>query len=633
MGTVGYMSPEQVLGKPLDARSDLFSLGAVLYEMLSGKRPFQKETAPETMAAILKEEPPGLSGTSKAVSPGLDRIVRHCLEKEPEQRFQSARDVAFDLQSAGDFSSAEARAALAAEGTRARRLVGASALLAAGFAIGALAVWLTRAPAREPVRVRPLTFSGQDGEPSASPDGRLVAFTSTREGVSRIWVKQLGGGEAPLTAGPDRRPRFSPDGSSVLFVRGEGSRLAAYRASLVGSEPRKILDDVSEADWSPDGRRIAFLRSRVVSSQTESDPGRGRGSGRPRDGLSHGPRLLAHPRAVVSGRPHDRGHQDGRGRLRAGRRDPPRRSVERQGPGARAGAAESPGLRSRVVGAGSGHRVRAAGQRDGRQLRRARACHLEEHRVGQGAHALLGLESLPDNRRLEDVRLFRPAWPGPPRFRRDGARHQPAGNSDRPGSLRAAIACYTAGSGRNRQPTYSPDGEQLIFSSNLSGNLDLWAISTRTGALRQLTDDPAQDWDPAFTPDGKHILWSSDRRGNLEIWIANTDGSGARQLSRDDGDAENPTATPDGTWIVYGSGGPAKQGIWKIRPDGSGATRLVPGFLSNAEVSPDGRIATFVRLDRSQSSTTVGAVEIATGRLLPFEIRVPQSWGPTPPAS
>src|SRR5206468_9312176 len=98
MGTAGYMSPEQVRGKSTDARSDIFSFGAILYEMLSGKRAFQGDTAADTMSAILKEEPADLSVTNQSISPGLERIVRHCLEKNPEQRFHSAHDLAFDLE-------------------------------------------------------------------------------------------------------------------------------------------------------------------------------------------------------------------------------------------------------------------------------------------------------------------------------------------------------------------------------------------------------------------------------------------------------------------------------------------------------------------------------------------------------
>jgi serine/threonine protein kinase len=139
LGTVGYMSPEQVLGKQLDSRSDLFSFGVVLYEMLSGKRPFQKDTAPETMAAILKEEPPELSGVNKAVPPGLDRIVRHCLEKEPSNRFQSARDVAFDLESLSQITAPGTAPLQAPRGKRRLAVVSLGVALLATFgAVGPL---------------------------------------------------------------------------------------------------------------------------------------------------------------------------------------------------------------------------------------------------------------------------------------------------------------------------------------------------------------------------------------------------------------------------------------------------------------------------------------------------------------
>src|SRR5207253_6641394 len=105
MGTLGYMSPEQVRGRPADARSDIFSFGAILYEMLSGKRAFHGDSAADTMSAILKEDPPDLSVTNQNIAPGLERIVRHCLEKNPEQRFHSAHDLAFDLAALSGLSA------------------------------------------------------------------------------------------------------------------------------------------------------------------------------------------------------------------------------------------------------------------------------------------------------------------------------------------------------------------------------------------------------------------------------------------------------------------------------------------------------------------------------------------------
>ena len=140
LGTLGYMSPEQVKGKPADARSDIFSFGAILYEMLSGKRAFHADSAAETMSAILREEPPDLSVTNQSVSPGLERIVRHCIEKNPEQRFHSAHDVAFDLEA---LSGTSGQAAVIA--TRRRLPVVPALLVAVGLLAGAaLAYFLVR---------------------------------------------------------------------------------------------------------------------------------------------------------------------------------------------------------------------------------------------------------------------------------------------------------------------------------------------------------------------------------------------------------------------------------------------------------------------------------------------------------
>src|SRR6478609_8662083 len=133
MGTLGYMSPEQVKGKSADARSDIFAFGAILYEALSGQRAFHRDTAAETMSAILREEPPDLSATNKSVQPGLERIVRHCLEKNPEERFYSARDVAFDLEALSGLSGATAAPSVAGRPGRRRLLplLGVAAILAA----------------------------------------------------------------------------------------------------------------------------------------------------------------------------------------------------------------------------------------------------------------------------------------------------------------------------------------------------------------------------------------------------------------------------------------------------------------------------------------------------------------------
>src|SRR5205807_2792151 len=139
MGTAGYMSPEQVRGQALDPRSDIFSFGAILYEMISGKRAFHGDTPADTMSAILKEEPPDLAETNRNVSPALERIVQHCLEKSPEQRFHSASDIAFDLEHLSGVSSTTARATVVA-GARPRRKLVAIVASSIGLAVVMLGV-------------------------------------------------------------------------------------------------------------------------------------------------------------------------------------------------------------------------------------------------------------------------------------------------------------------------------------------------------------------------------------------------------------------------------------------------------------------------------------------------------------
>lgn len=172
----------------------------------------------------------------------------------------------------------------------------------------------------------------------------------------------------------------------------------------------------------------------------------------------------------------------------------------------------------------------------------------------------------------------------------------------------------TSGLSIDRQPVFSPDGRRLMFSSNRSGNVDIWIMDLDTGRTSRLTDDPAGDWDPAFTPDGQSVLWSSDRGGNMEIWMADVDGSGARQVSNDGIDAENPTMTRDEQWVIYASSSDAKRGIWKIRPDGTDATRLAAGSYLLPEVSPDGRFALFMMIH--QLTSYVKVLDVQSGEIL-----------------
>jgi Tol biopolymer transport system component len=282
MGTVGYMSPEQVMGKPLDARSDLFSLGVVLYEMLSGKRPFQKDTAAETMAAILKEEPPELSGTDKPVPPGLDRIVRHCLEKEPSSRFQTARDVGFALESLSQATTA-GTAPLRAGGRRRRLAVAALGITLAVGLVGFFLLGRRSATLASPT-FQKLTFGkGWVGAARFTADGNSIVYSARWEDrdlqlhTSRLdapvantvepgqaLVVGIHGGEMAVLLPPEI-------GSSRAQQYSRGWLLATLPVG--GGTPRPVLEGVFAADWSPDGKAFAVVRSDGGRRRLEFPPG------------------------------------------------------------------------------------------------------------------------------------------------------------------------------------------------------------------------------------------------------------------------------------------------------------------------------------------------------------------------
>ncbi|MGE5414838.1 MAG: protein kinase domain-containing protein, partial [Syntrophomonadaceae bacterium] len=285
MGTLGYMSPEQVKGKPADARSDIFAFGAVFYEMLSGKRAFHGDSAGETMAAILKEDPPDLSVTNQNISSGLERIVRHCLEKNPERRFHSSSDIAFALEALSGLSIASGAAATASKPRlgliRAGTPVAAGlALLVAGLTAGS---WFAGGKGHSFPTYKRLTYRrGLVSNARFAPDGQTILYSADWDGApSRIFSTRPEGRESTALPLPS---------ASLLAVSSRGEmaillepkidyNLYVRRGTLAvvplsGGSPREILRDVRYADWSPDGKDLAVARQDGARQRLEYPPGR-----------------------------------------------------------------------------------------------------------------------------------------------------------------------------------------------------------------------------------------------------------------------------------------------------------------------------------------------------------------------
>ena len=281
LGTVGYMSPEQVRGQEVDARSDIFSFGSILYEMLSGRRAFRGDSAVEILSAILKEDPPDLVETNSTLSPGFERIVRHCLEKRREERFQSARDLAFQLDAlAAGSSTSAARMAVKVPppSPRLRALLlplGLAATLGVGLVAGRRTVTASPPPSFRQVTFRRGNVSGA----RFGPDGDTIVYSAAWDSAP-VHI---------LTTRPERPESRSLgfDSAGVFAVSSSGEMAIALeceffwggchgilsRVPLEGGSPRELLKDVHEADWTPDGQDLAIVHDVAERHRLEFPPG------------------------------------------------------------------------------------------------------------------------------------------------------------------------------------------------------------------------------------------------------------------------------------------------------------------------------------------------------------------------
>jgi serine/threonine protein kinase/WD40 repeat protein len=271
MGTVGYMSPEQVRGLTSDHRSDIFSLGAILYEMLAGQRAFKSDSAVETMSAILKHHPPELAKVVEDLPPSVDRIVQHCLEKDPEQRFQSAQDLAFQLEALQQTSISSVTSAhdlLPAV----RKKTSSSWLLfaaVAGLIGGALGMFLvTRPEPPDALNFQRLSFRrGLVWSARFAPDGQGIIYGAAWGGqpVELFTTSPDSPESRPLQLGSADLLSISPSGEMAIsvnrhYVVGWESEGTLARLPADGSAPRELLENVQDADWGPDGESLAVVR-------------------------------------------------------------------------------------------------------------------------------------------------------------------------------------------------------------------------------------------------------------------------------------------------------------------------------------------------------------------------------------
>jgi len=566
LGTVGYMSPEQVRGQSADQRSDIFSLGTIMHEMLSGSRAFQGVSAADTMSAILKEEPPDLSSTVRNLPPSLGHIVRRCLEKDPVERFQSARDLAFNLELLTRDESGSATAMPIAT-VRKRKWLGPGLIVLAIVAAGVIGLLVARHRTTEmqgstsPVTLRRLTdFVGIEQFPSLSPDGRAVAFTAQVNGRRQIWVRLLSGGN-PLQITHDdadhESPRWSPDSASLLYftptseTNGQGQ---VWEISGLGGTAQPIVGSLIAADLSHDGKHLAYARGSqgkielLVAERDGSNP----------RALAHLPADFIYSNLRWS--PDDRmlGYQSGRTfdfdvfYLPVGGGEPQRVTRDGNPQGGFAWLPDSSGV---VFSSGRGDTVLYMPTMN---LWMQRLNETTPRQLTFGETSYVN----PDVDRSGNIAASRS------RVNFDIWKYPVDGTPEE--NVRRGIQ-VTHQTGSVQTPSAAPNSRELVYLSDSGGHGNLWIIDMQTGQSRQLTfvQDPAVTVGvPVWSPDSTHIAYVTRGKSgwNVDQWVVNVDGSNPHKVSDGGGWACWST---DGKWLYIAP--PAKSGfhIEKVTPDGS----------------------------------------------------------------
>jgi Tol biopolymer transport system component len=549
VGTVGYMSPEQVRGDGVDHRSDIFSLGCVLHEMLSGRRAFARDTAAETMTAILREEPAPLAEAGRAIPAALERILSHCLEKKKELRFQSARDLAFDLASlSGSSGSSGSAIPVEARPSRAWRWLVAAAASAAAVGIAYEAGRRER-PLAKPngfARFTQLTdLPGVESSPSLSPDGKTLAFVGRATGDADIYLQRVGG-HNPINltedcASDDTGPAFSPDGERIAFHSDCGGG-GVFVMGATGESRRRVADAGFDPAWAPDGRRLA------VASEPALNPLSRNTSSRVSvvEVASGATRLLLDQDALQPSWSPD-GKRIAFWGLPGGPGGTGRRDIW---------TAPAEGGEAFQVTRDEDVDWSPVWSPDSRYLHfssgRGGTMNLWRVRMDTGTGAPIGApEPLTTPSR----------WSGGFSLSRDGGRLAFEAREERSTLLRAAFdpvrgriegepAVVLGGSHNIFSLGLSPDGQWLAFASaGLRENL--FVIKLDGTGYRQLTDDGFRNRGPSWSADGDLITFYSNRSGRYEVWSIHADGSNLEQLT-DSGAGSRwfPEWSPDGRRIA-----------------------------------------------------------------------------------
>ncbi len=646
MGTLAYMSPEQARGQKIDTRTDIFSLGVVSYELLTGERPFIGSTGAEIIAAVLHMEPPALTQVTPQLPAALSAVVSKMLNKERAQRYQTINEVLVELKAlkrqlefqaelarAGEEAATKAQAHTETPMETAGRLAGntqaqhtahatsagelllselkrhktgvALTMAALMLALGGFGFWLSRlmsqrqAPAPfQQMQISRLTATGNATDAAISPDGKYVVHVADETGRQSIWIKHIVTSSNTQIVLPTEARysglSFSPDGNYVYYVKTDRDKPvnALYQVPVLGGAPKKVTERIQGGvTFSPDGKRIAFARWNPMNfGQKLLIVMNADGSGERPLALSKMPEILVNSAwspdgLMIACTVNNEASFDVK-IVGVQVEDGTERLISTQ--------KWSNVGRLAWLPDGSGLIVPASDK----PINPPQLWYLaypggEVRRITNDLNGYNQVSLTADSKSLVTVQtdLVSNIWIAP------------AGDASHAKPITSGVGKYGAGvmtdpTGFNKLDvggglSWTPDG-RIVYHSMVGGKLEIWMMDADGRNQKQLTAGAGSNFYPSVSPTGRYIVFESDRMGKANPWRMDIDGSNLKQLTDDNGAL--PSCSPDGKWVIYSVVAfPRLAALRKVSIDGGAPVQLTDSKESahRSMVSPDGKLIAY----------------------------------------
>lgn len=653
MGTVNYMSPEQASAHTVDSRTDIWSLGVVLHELITGRVPFEGPTPSHVIVAILEKDPPPLARYLSDVPEALEWIVTKALTKDRDDRYQTAREMLTDLRRLKQRldAGAEMERSIAPDSPHitlnpARggstmsgflhdprtTQVGAAPTvssaeyiaqgigrhkLALGIALGLLvaalaggSVWWWKQHAIHAartfgrIRLTQLTNTGKANIATISPDGKYVVHVVNDGTLTSLWVRQVATSSNVQIVEPSEARyvglTFSPDGNHIYYVVYEkNSPLGVvYQIQMLGGAPRKLAEDVdTPITFSPDGKRFAWIRNFPQSGETALMVANSDGSGQQRIAARQRP-----------------------GRFLSGTRIGPAWSLEGDLIACPVGGPEGGTDRSKVVlvnpntGAeteATTHRWSGVQQVVWTPNNAGLILTGQEQQGGTNQIWHINRRGGEVERITTDLNNYNGVS-----LSADGATIATVQSQTSlnlwfaPNNSADLATRITTGTKEGGSLAMMPDG-RILYTVFGPGTADLFAVDPDGQNPRQLTSGALLNFLPAVSPDGRYIVFVSNRTGGAHLWRMDSDGTNVKQLTNGIGEID-PDVSPDGQWVIFQNF--SDSGLWKIPIDGGEAVRITDKLTSQSAISPDGKLIACRYREQDLSPFKLGLIDFATGQ-------------------